>query len=217
MEEVSKHYNSDYFTWQKKMGEFGGWADLRKFDALITKKDIVCDFGCGGGFLLAHLDCAKRIGIEPNTAVSETLEKNNIQHFISPANALEELGEESIDVIISSNALEHTLNPLEEIKKLYPLLKKNGKICFVVPCDSIYNKFNAMDINHHLFSWSPMNLGHLFMEAGYTVISSEKYIHKWPPYYEKIAKFGWPIFNIVCKIYEQIERSWFQTKIIAIK
>ena len=214
---ASEYYDSDYFDWQKNIGAFGGWANAYKFKNSIKKTDTVVDFGCGGGWLLKNLECEKRIGIEPNPSAAENIKKFGIRHFTTPIQALNELGENCVDVIVSNNALEHTLNPLQEIKNLKSLLKTGGTIHFVVPCDSIDYEYNAKDINYHLFSWSPQNLGNLFTEAGYSVEYVRPYINKWPPFYSKIAKLGWPIFNIACRVYGRIERTWFQVEIKATK
>lgn len=212
---ASAHYNKDYFDWQKNIGAFGGWANSYKFKNTIKKCDVVLDFGCGGGFLLSNLVCKKKIGIEPNAAASDSIVSQGIEHFCSPSEALKALGHGAVDVIISNHALEHTLNPLEELKALRLLLKNKGSIHFFVPCDSVNYSYNPKDINYHLYSWSPQNLGNLFHEAGFDVIYSRPYLHKWPPYYKYFAKMGWPIFNIICKIYCHIERSWWQVEVKA--
>ena len=63
-----------------------------------------------------------------------------------------------------------------------------------------------------------MAIGNLFQEAGFKVIESKAYIHKWPPYYKIIARIGGHmLFDILCRIYGRIERSWFQVHVIAIK
>ena len=215
---ASKHYDSNYFEWQRKIGGFGGKANAFKFKRSICSKDTVIDFGCGGGFLLANLDCQKRLGVEVNESAHQQIRDNGVLPFISPQALLDECGEECVDVIISNNALEHTLNPLLELKSLLPLLKKGGKMHFVVPCDSINYRWKPNDINFHLYSWSPMNLGNLFVEAGLQVIGTKPYIHKWPPFYRKIQKtFGWTVFNLLCRIWGRIERSWYQVEIVAIK
>ena len=213
--QASTHYDADYFNWQKDLGVFGGWANAYKFKDSIGLTDTVIDFGCGGGFLLHNLNCRGKVGIEPNPSAAKSVENLNIKHFANPIDALRELGEGVADVIISTNALEHTLNPLQEIKSLRPLLKTGGIIHFVVPCDSIHYKYKPGDINYHLFSWSPMNLGNLFTEAGYRVEYSKPYVHKWPPFYKQISALGWPIFNLACRIFGQLERSWFQVEIKA--
>lgn len=211
---VSKHYDEKYFNWQSSIGEFGGWANQTKFIDYITSKSDVLDFGCGGGFLLSGLNCGKKVGVEPNISAAETAKSKGIEVFHGVA----DIPNDYVDVIISTNALEHTLHPLEELRALYKKLRKGGKIIFVVPCESIKFSWKPNDINHHLYSWSPMCIGNLFTEAGYTVIESKPYINKWPPKYNFIAKFGGrSIFNMVCRIYGRIERSWFQVRVIAEK
>jgi SAM-dependent methyltransferase len=213
---ASKHYDKNYFDWQKGIGAFGGWANSFKFKNSISAQDTVIDFGCGGGFLLNELNCKGKIGIEPNLSAAQSVVAFGIQHFQSPTEALHSLGKEIADVIISNHALEHALNPLQELINLKPLLKKGGVIHFIIPCDTISYKYNPKDINYHLFSWSPQNLGNLLTEAGYSVEFSRPLIHKWPPFYKKIAKLGWPIFNIACKLYGRMERSWYQVEVRAI-
>ena len=213
---TSDHYNSDYFEWQRKIGMFGGKANCFKFKKSIKPNDTVIDFGCGGGYLLQNLNCSERLGIEVNESAHQQIIENSAKPFISPKALLDDRGEECADVIVSNNALEHTLNPLLELKSLIPLLKRGGKIHFVVPCDNISYRWAPNDINFHLYSWSPMNLGNLFVEAGFEVIKVKPYIHKWPPFYQKIQKvFGWSVFNLLCRIWGRIERSWYQVEIVA--
>jgi SAM-dependent methyltransferase len=216
-ESASSYYDADYFNWQKNIGAFGGWANAFKFKNTVRPADTVIDFGCGGGFLLHNLNCATRIGIEPNPSAAESVRKFGIKHFTSPSEALRELGGEVADVIISNHALEHTLNPLQEIKSLRPLLKRGGTIHFYVPCEAISLRYDPNNINYHLFSWSPQNLGNLLTEAGYKVEYSKACIHKWPPFYTKIARLGWPVFNAACRIYGRLERTWFQVEAKAIR
>jgi SAM-dependent methyltransferase len=209
-----EHYKENYFEWQGSIGEFGGWANLDKFKSYINKDSIVVDYGSGGGFLLNNIDCKEKVGIEINEVARKNAEQMGIQS-VSSSNLLDD---DYADVIISNHALEHTLNPLQELKDLYRILKSGGKIVFVVPCESVNYKYKPNDINYHLFSWGPMCLGNLFNEAGYNVIQSKAYKYKWPPKYDKIAKiFGRKIFNLCCKIYARIETSWWQTRIVAAK
>ncbi len=211
---VSTHYDGRYFDWQAPQGEFGGWANQSKFRDHISSNSKVLDFGCGGGFLLKNLKCGKRVGVEVNPAAVETARKNGVEVFTSVA----DVPDEYVDVIISNSALEHTLQPLEELKSLYRKLQVGGKIVFVVPCESISLSYRPDDVNHHLYSWSPMCLGNLFSEAGFSVIESKAYIHKWPPKYRVIAALGgrW-LFDVACRIYGRLERSWFQVRVVAEK
>ena len=214
---VNEHYDRDYFEWQRAHGEFGGKANTFQFLNSIHETDTVVDFGCGGGFLLKNLVCEKRIGIEPNLSAHAQIIENGCQVFASPSDALAELGEGFADVIISNNALEHTINPYQELKNLYPLLKTGGIIHFCIPCDSVSWKYAPNDINQHFFSWSPMNAGNLFTHAGYEVIFARADIRKWPPFYRHFALLGWPIFNFISRLYGRIARSWFQVEVKATK
>ena len=63
-----------------------------------------------------------------------------------------------------------------------------------------------------------MCIGNLFTEAGFAVIESRPYIHKWPPKYRLVVRLGGRrLFETACRIYERIERSWFQVRVIAEK
>lgn len=210
----TNHYNKIYFDWQKHIGEFGGRINIDKFKDFIKEKHNVIDFGCGGGYLLKNIKCAGKIGIDIDDEALKVARRNGITAF----KTVDEVEDNWADVIISDNALEHTQNPLSELKGLNKKLKKGGKIVFVVPCESISYKYKPNDINHHLYSWSPMTIGNLFDEAGFKVIEVKPYLHKWPPKYRLIYKlFGKRLFNIFCKIYARIENSWHQVRIIAEK
>jgi len=214
---ASAHYDAEYWGWQKQIGEFGGKANLHKFSRLIKESDCVIDFGCGGGYLLARLKCLKRIGIEPNRAAASQLQEFNIQHFQTCATAIESLGENVADVVISNHALEHVLDPLRELKQLWRLLKPAGRIVFYVPCDSFRQRYTQSNIDRHLFSWSPQNIGNLFVEAGYQVISIQPRLSKWPPGYTVFAKGGDRFFRLICRLWGQLDRSWVQIEIRAEK
>jgi len=208
-----QHYDETYFDWQKSMGEFGGWANKIIYEKHISADHVVLDFGCGGGFVLKNLECKKRIGIELNPSAAETARQNGLEVY----SHVDDVADDSVDIIISNNALEHTHHPFDELKKLYKKLKAGGKIIFVVPCENISYRYKPQDINQHLYSWSPMCIGNLFTLAGFNVIESSPYIHKWPPNYLKVAKFGRRVFDFLSRIYGQYERTWFQVYIHAEK
>ncbi len=214
VKKAEEHYDEKYYSWQRNIGEFGGWANLTKFAPFINPNDIVLDFGCGGGFLLKNIKCRKRIGIDVNPSAFDNARENGVELYRNT----NEVPDDYVDTIISNNALEHTQNPLLELKSLYGKLKNSGKIILVVPCESISYVYRLNDINYHLYSWSPMSFGNLITEAGYELIESKAYIHKWPPKHQMLAKIGGrALFELACRIYGRIERSWFQVRAIARK
>jgi SAM-dependent methyltransferase len=207
------HYNQDYFNWQKNIGAFGGYANYFKFSKYISQSDNVVDFGCGGGFLLKQIDCRGKIGIEINDVAREDALNNEINAVKCPT----EVPDNFADVIISNHALEHVESPLEILKELYPKLKEDGHIVFVVPHQKPNEKFIEGDINNHLYTWNPLTLGNLFKEAGFKIKKVDLIYHTWPPYYTKIASiFGLNIFNVICRIYASLKRTC-QVRVVATK
>lgn len=205
-------YNKAYNDWQSSIGEFGGWANQTKFLPFLKADDVVMDFGCGGGYLLSQLNVKRKLGIEINPVSGEEARKRGIEVFTQISDCPDGI----VDVIISNHALEHAHRPLDELKALLPKLKPGGKCVFIVPCEAISYAYEPNDVNHHLYTWSPMCLGNLFTEAGYELIESKAYIHKWPARYRQIAKLGGrPLFELACRIKGHLSRKYFQVRAVA--
>lgn len=211
----SIHYDADYFNYQKSVGEFSAWVNTRKFQESIGDSSRVVDFGCGGGFILRSISCGARVGIELNESAMSLARDFGTEVYPTTSEAIRSKGECWADVIISNHALEHTFNPLGELILLGKILKPGGIVHFLVPCETIQSEYKACDRDRHLYTWSPKNLGNLFFQAGFEIDYVGPYIHKWPPYYYALSKLGWPLFNILCKLFGRIERSWFQVEIRA--
>ena len=128
-----KHYDKDYFKWQKSIGEFGGWANKTKFLDFLKPNSTIIDFGCGGGYLLSAIEAKRKIGIEVNKVAATEAAKHGLEVFSSTLDVPDAIA----DFIISNNALEHTLRPLDELKALLPKLKPGGLCIFVVPCEKL--------------------------------------------------------------------------------
>lgn len=173
-------YKKDYWRYQRPVGEFGGWANAFKFSENLKADDSVLDFGCGGGFLLENLNCELKEGLEVNEHACIFAEKKGFQIYRS----VEEIPNARFTKIISNHALEHCQRPLDELVSLKPKLIRGGQAIFYVPCESHKRKFHEGDKNQHLYTWSPMNLGNLFLAAGYQVLKAETVYHRWPYYYK---------------------------------
>jgi SAM-dependent methyltransferase len=205
-------YDEAYFQWQRRVGEFGAIVDRFKFDKFIKPSDCVIDFGCGGGYMLKALTCADKIGIEVNDVARQFALKNGIRTVKDAA----EIEDEWADVIVSDNALEHTLCPFIELRKLFGKLKTGGRMVFVVPHEK-RNPWKENDRNQHLYTWSPMCAGNLFTAAGFKVdeISS---IALWPPFHDTIKKYlGLKLFYLIGKICTALSGKWYQIRVVATK
>ena len=208
------HYNKEYFSWQSEVGTFGAKANKIKFEEFINPNTKILDFGCGGGYFLSSFDNIEKHGVEINEFARSEAKKNNLVVYKSS----KDIPTNYFDTIISNNALEHTDNPLIELKELYRSLKNNGIICIVVPLDNKKYKFIKNDKDFHLYSWSPMNLGNILTAAGFEVIESKPFIHKWFPYYDTIKKYiSWNMFHFFCRLYGSIDNKWYQVRAIATK
>jgi 2-polyprenyl-3-methyl-5-hydroxy-6-metoxy-1,4-benzoquinol methylase len=215
MANVADYYNETYFEgFQKKIGEFGGIANKFKFQDEIKEGDAVLDFGCGGGFLLKNIDCGKKTGIE----INEVARKHCLSLGIDCYDSLNHIRDGSIDVVISNHCLEHVENPLDALSQLYKKIKPGGKIVIVIPLDSYKYSWQPNDVNNHLYSFSPMNLGNLLQNAGFKNIKASPLLHKWVPYYEKIYKwFGYNTFHFLSWIYGHYKKNVVQVKGIGYK
>ena len=150
--------------------------------------------------------------------INEFARQEAIQNGLKCYKSSKELPSDYFDLIISNNALEHCDNPFLELKELYRALKKNCKICLVVPLDNLNYKYKDDDKDFHLYSWSPMNLGNILKANNFKVITSKPFIHKWFPYYNRVKKYiPWWLFHFFCYAYGSLNRNWFQIRAVAIK
>jgi SAM-dependent methyltransferase len=190
-------YADEYFTWQRNLGEFSAKANRFSFTPYVNATDRVVDFGCGGGYLLASLSCAERIGVEINPIARQEAGRQGIKCLASTS----EIPEDWADVIISHSALEHVEAPLAELRQLFPKVRPGGLVVFSIPHEALGWAYKPNDINQHLYTWSPMCAGNLFSAAGFWVESVSVDRSMWPPMYGRIyAVVGERGFRLASKL-----------------
>ncbi len=157
------------------------------------KKGTLLDIGAGTGDFLLEAKKQNWIttGIEPNDKAKQIA----IQKGVSFGTNLEELANESFDVISMWHVLEHVPNLEEHIAILKRLLKPNGTIIIAVPnfksYDAKYYKefWAAYDVPRHLWHFSKTAIEKLFgdqnmqlkkvkpmwFDSFYVALLSEKY------------------------------------------
>jgi SAM-dependent methyltransferase len=206
------HYDAEYFSWQKEIGALAGESNAFMYSQYIRPADVVLDFGCGGGFLLAKLKCKTRYGVEINQYAQKVARGNGVTVF----SRIEEMPEPA-DVVISSHALEHTLAPLSVLDDLNSVLKPGGLLVIVTPFDR-ETQWSPGDINQHLYTWSPMNLGNLVTVAKFEVLESKIIHHRFPPKGPKIRRIlGANVFHRICISWGLLYRKVQQVRIVARK
>lgn len=209
---VAAHYDKKYFDWQKDLGNFGGIAEQWKFQPYIQRTDKVVDFGCGGGYVLANLECLDRVGIEINPIARANCERLGVPVVAD----CEDVSDGWADVVISNHALEHVSNPLEVLVNLRRKMRPGAMIVFVVPCESVKTNYCPNNRDFHLFTWSPMNLGNLFHSAGFDVLESRRLLHRWVPKPQFVQRLvGWNLFHRGSQLYGTLFTRLSQVRIVA--
>lgn len=197
---VSPHYLGErgarYAQWQLESASAMGETNARKFRRFVDAGDTVLDFGCGGGFTLVALRCARRLGIDPNEAALKVARANGIETFQSTAM----VSPASVDVVITNHALEHTTRPLDELLSMRSVLKPTGRLVVVLPIDDwrTQQRYLPSDISHHLYAWTPQLLGNLLSDAGFRLQSVRILTHAWPPGFRILRHLPAPMFDALC-------------------
>ena len=187
---VSNHYLSErgyqYFNFFSGQ-EFGRAIQAEYFLPYTANDKVLLDFGCADGLFLRHLPAEERIGIEVNPAAKEKCEElsKTTNIAVELHEALRTVENERVDIAVSNHALEHVLNPYETLVEMHRVLKPNGHLVFVVPFDDWRSKghsaYNKDDHDNHLYTWSPLNLGNIVTEAGFTILKTKLFTRAWSP------------------------------------
>jgi len=203
---ASRHYIGErgvrYFEYQRHVGFIAGRLNVTKFSGFIRPFDTVVDFGCGGGYLLASLQCARKLGVDVNPVARDIATGNGVEFH----SRLEEIQDGTADTVISNHALEHVLAPIDSLRGIFRILRPGGKLVLCLPLDDWrrQKRYSPADINHHLHTWTPLLIGHLLFEAGFVVKPEEIRVLRsaWPRYYPYLSQWcpDW-LFRFTCLIW----------------
>jgi 2-polyprenyl-3-methyl-5-hydroxy-6-metoxy-1,4-benzoquinol methylase len=111
-------------------------TDIIEF--LPSKIDSVLEVGCGVGMTLNWLKkkfhCHQTIGVEINTeAANEARSRVDIVHCGDIETIEIDVPEQSIDLILCLDVLEHLKDPWSIVSRLKPMLRKNGILIACIP------------------------------------------------------------------------------------
>jgi SAM-dependent methyltransferase len=200
---ASDHYDADYFAWQNQHIDLKSRIKVRRFAPYVRPADTVLDFGCAGGGMLGALPGARKIGVEINDVARQAAVSD---YGIDGYKSLAEVPDGVADVVVSNHTLEHIAAPYDALCQLKSKLKPNGLLVLVLPIDDwrAQRRWDSHDINRHLYTWTPLNLGNLLDEAGFRP-EEMRIIHRTLMRgVDKFAKLPDPLFEGVSWLYSHL-------------
>lgn len=162
-----------------------------KFNIAVGNKQSairILDIGCGVGDFLnyAKEKGCKITGIEPNDDARKIAEKKLNTKVFSPAE-LENLPDNSFDIITMWHVLEHVADLKTEIHHLQRLLKNDGRLILALPNYKSYDaeyykdKWAAYDVPRHLNHFSRTSIENIFKETKFQLTDIKPL--KWDSFY----------------------------------
>jgi SAM-dependent methyltransferase len=198
----SDHYvgteGQKYFSLQRLQDRapLKGKIRAARFQPYIESSDFVVDFGAGPGAILFNLNCRKKLAVDISATARSYCEST---YGLETAPDLSQLADGSVDVVFSNHALEHIPNPIEVLKEIRRVLKKDGRLLLCVPIEDLQSAkqkiWEPNDRDHHLFAWSARLLGNLVSESQFTLIES-RYFH-----FDEPPRLHWSFWN-------KLPRAW---------
>jgi SAM-dependent methyltransferase len=159
----SNHFNQDYYNARAKIA-------VNKFFSGIDKESNILDFGCGLGQNIYYLPNAKGYDIS-NFGIEFCRKKG-----INATTNLEDLADDSFDVVFSAHVLEHHPHPKTMLEEMYQKLKPGQTMILVIPFERHGKGKFEYDLNQHLFTWNFQAINNLLLTVGFK-IQENKYVH----------------------------------------
>ena len=133
---VSENYDSIRYV----KGHSRLYQDLWYKDmvALITKKGLILDNGCGVGHLADFIPMENTIGFDISKGMIDKA-KNRTSKLICGDSQRLPFKNETFDVIFCRSLLHHLPDPIEEIKEMKRVLKIDGELIISEPIQSVLN------------------------------------------------------------------------------
>lgn len=145
----------------------------------ISKKDIIVEIGCGGGWKLIpyHLKGFTYYGFDFDNAFIELGRKHGLNLYTGGIREACLMGIKA-DYLILSHVLEHVKNPITFLIELKKILKKNAIVSIWGPCLDLVpwgylegDFLAALNFTHNYF-FSNSSLEKIGLKAGYKIVNS---------------------------------------------
>ena len=183
-EEYRKHY--DHTTNEKELAskyDFEQNDRINKIGIENLRGKVVADYGCGVGLFLDVIKgvTKKTIAVEPMIACMHILKNKGHVYYEYPIN----VKEDSLDIAVSFDALEHIDKPLIFLNSIYNSLKKDGIFYISIPNKNdilmnVHNEFyqEFFYCKAHLYYYDIKTLSYVIKKAGFRIVEKSG-IHKY--------------------------------------
>jgi len=153
-------------TWDAESRNWPTKSSL--IESLTNPIDRILDIACGNGSILRYLKARgyqQLYGLEISYYAINRLKAEGIQMYYAKLPNIP-LGDETFDVVIASQVLEHIIRRRHFLKEIRRILKPDGRAFIFVPDDCL----GPIDENEHVIKYNRHSLKHLlsryfFVEA----------------------------------------------------
>jgi SAM-dependent methyltransferase len=181
------------------------WKTLceRYFQRLIGDDRVVLDLACGYGEFINNIKAMKKYAVDLNPDAPKYLGPD-VEFRFSPANKIDGIADNTIDVVFTSNFLEH-LKTKEEcdavLAEVRRVLKTGGHFVIMGP-NIRYLAAEYWDFYDHYLPLSHLSLEEGLVQAGYDVTTI---IPRFLPYTTRSAL---PQHPLLIALYLKLPFAW---------
>lgn len=165
-EQKHGHFSKQY--WDRELENYLGHIQL---DDFVHKS--VLEVGCGPKGMIHYIAAKQKVGIDPlieNYKKLGILEDGDVKHLTGVGEELD-FPNETFDIIICFNVLDHSKEPSKVCHEMSRVLKKNGRIIFHSHCITPLVKPIRILLKYvdkpHPWHFTSGELKNMFMNAGF--------------------------------------------------
>ncbi len=173
------------------------------FQPLIGRDQVVLDLACGYGEFINNIKAKKKYAVDLNSDASQFLDVD-VEFRLARADAISGIDSGTIDVVFTSNFLEH-LRTKDECDAVFTeilrILKPGGRFIIMGP-NIRYLAAEYWDFYDHYLPLSHLSLEEGLVQAGYDV---RQIIPRFLPYSTRSAL---PQYPVLIKLYLKLPIVW---------
>lgn len=173
------------------------------FDPIVGPSATVLDLACGYGEFINHVSASRKLAVDLNPDAAKQLNAD-VEFTNGAATDLGAIGDASVDVVFTSNFLEH-LPSKEACSRLFAsvsrVLKPSGRFLILGP-NIRYAYKEYWDFYDHLLPLSHLSLEEGLRQQGFAIVRN---IPRFLPY---TMTSGMPTPTLLIRAYLRLPIAW---------